>query len=222
MRNLQQENDKLRKIQSEYDLKVSQEYQVQITTFESRLKQSYQENEEMRRRLQDLSDVNRKLNEYEMKIANLSQEIDRLNGVLRGKVEENNAFDGRLRSVQQENDGLRKAINEYEFKFTQITQEFQLKIRTIETSLKTTSQDNEELRLRLRDASSTNSKLPEYETKIALMAQEIERLNGLLKGKVDENSNYENRFRAYQQEIEGLKRVASELEFKLGQEHQLC
>lgn len=68
---------------------------------------------------------------------------------------------------------------------------------------------------------AASSKLAEYETRIALMAQEIERLNGLLKGKLDQNSNYENRFRAYQQEIEGLKRIASDLEFKLSQEHQL-
>ena len=31
------------------------------------------------------------------------------------------------------------------------------------------------------------------------MAQEIERLNGILRTKTEENSNYENRFRAYQQ-----------------------
>lgn len=32
---------------------------------------------------------------------------------------------------------------------------------------------------------AASSKLAEYETRIALMAQEIERLNGLLKGKLD-------------------------------------
>lgn len=41
----------------------------------------------MRRRLQDLADVNRKLNEYETKIAGMGQEIERLNGTLRGKVD---------------------------------------------------------------------------------------------------------------------------------------
>ena len=42
----------------------------------------------MRRRLSDLSEANRKIAEYENKIALLTQEIDRLNGNLRMKSEE--------------------------------------------------------------------------------------------------------------------------------------
>ena len=49
-----------------------------------------QDNEELRRRLNDLGELNRKIAEYENKIALLTQEIERLNGNLRMKVKENN------------------------------------------------------------------------------------------------------------------------------------
>jgi uncharacterized small protein (DUF1192 family) len=53
---------------------------------EVRLKQALQENDELKRRLQELSDVNRKVAEYENRIALMAQEIERLNGNLKSKV----------------------------------------------------------------------------------------------------------------------------------------
>ena len=47
-----------------------------------------QDNEELRRRLNDLGEANRKIAEYENRIALLTQEIERLNGNLRTKVDE--------------------------------------------------------------------------------------------------------------------------------------
>jgi len=42
----------------------------------------FQENEDLRRRLVDSGDSNRRIAEYENKIALLSQEIERLNSVV--------------------------------------------------------------------------------------------------------------------------------------------
>lgn len=47
-----------------------------------------QENEGLGRRLQEITSMNRKIAEYDNKIALLSQEIERLNGLLRVKVED--------------------------------------------------------------------------------------------------------------------------------------
>lgn len=75
---------------------------MKITTYESTLKKTSQENDELRRRLQELGDVNRKLSDYETKIAMLSQELERVNGLLRTKTEEGFGLDSKLRSSLME------------------------------------------------------------------------------------------------------------------------
>lgn len=64
IRNLQQELEGSRRGVNEYEYKitqVTQEYQSKISTLETRMKQTNNDNEELRRRLQELSDINRKL-----------------------------------------------------------------------------------------------------------------------------------------------------------------
>jgi len=80
-----------------------------MSIYESRVRQTQQENDELRRRLQELGDANRKLAEYDNRIALLSQEIERLNTMLRSKVEELSGWESRFRALQQENDGLRRS-----------------------------------------------------------------------------------------------------------------
>lgn len=155
---------------------------MKITTFESRTKQLVQENDDMRRNLQDAGNITRKISEYENKIVVLSQELERLNGNLRNKVDENNNLETAVRNLQQDNERMRKIQSEYEVKYTQ---EYQVQITTYETRLKQSYQQIEEMRRRLQDLADVNRKLNEYETKIAGMGQEIERLNGTLRGKVD-------------------------------------
>lgn len=84
-------------------------------------------------------------------MSQISSEIERLNTVVRGKVEELGAAEGRLRQANGEVEALTK---------------------------------------RLRDSSEVSRRVPEYESKIAILSQEIERLSGLLKGKVEEVHNY--------------------------------
>ena len=90
-------------------MKYSQEWKTKVTTYESRITQVTNENEDPRRRLQELNDVNRKLAEYENRIALMSQEIERLNNTLRLKVEESNGFEKRVRALEEENDKLRRS-----------------------------------------------------------------------------------------------------------------
>ena len=122
LKTLDDENERLRRSQSELEFKYSQEWQSKITTYESRIRQSNQdregievrmkqigqENEELRRRLQELGDVNRKVAEYENRIALMSQEIERLNVALRGKMEELSGWENKYITLQQENENLRR------------------------------------------------------------------------------------------------------------------
>lgn len=58
---------KITQISQQYQIqitKITQEYQIQISNYEGRLKQALAENEQYRRRIQELADVNRKLSEY--------------------------------------------------------------------------------------------------------------------------------------------------------------
>lgn len=87
----------------------------------------------MRRNLQDAGNITRKISEYENKIVVLSQELERLNGNLRNKVDENNNLETAVRNLQQDNERMRKIQSEYEVKYTQ---EYQVQITTYETRLK--------------------------------------------------------------------------------------
>ena len=98
-----------------------------------------QDNEELRRRLNDLGELNRKIAEYENKIALLTQEIERLNGNLRIKVEEVSSWESKHRSLIQETEVLKRRNNEFE---VTITQQWESKWTRI-------TQENEELRVRL-------------------------------------------------------------------------
>ena len=60
---------------------VSQEYQLKITNYENRMKQQALETEELKRKLQSQSES--VLVQYENKMSLLSQEIERLNFILK-------------------------------------------------------------------------------------------------------------------------------------------
>ena len=57
--------------------------------------------EEARKRLQDSTEVNKKVPEYERKIALLSQELERLNGVVEKKNNEIRMLGGQIEEVQE-------------------------------------------------------------------------------------------------------------------------
>lgn len=78
--------------------------------------------------------------DYENKIALLSQEIDRLNSVLKNMREENKGLENNNRALVQELEGLRRGNSEFEYRITQTTQEYKLKITTIETRLQQVQQ----------------------------------------------------------------------------------
>ena len=77
------------------------------------------ENEDLKKRLHELGDVNRKAAESESKIAILSQEIERLNSVL----EKKNSELGNLNRKLSEIEGMNKTIGTLQEKITKLVTE---------------------------------------------------------------------------------------------------
>ena len=107
----------MRRKNHEYEFTITQQWETKWTRIT-------QENDELRRRLNELTEVNRKVAEYENRIALLSQEMERVNGNLRIKTEEVMNWENRNREWESRN-------REWESKWARLTQ------------------DNEELRRRL-------------------------------------------------------------------------
>jgi chromosome segregation ATPase len=226
-----EENDHLRKSQGELELKYSQEWQSKLTNYESRIRQStmdrdnfeikykqlVQEYEETRRRLAELSDLNRKLAEYENRIALMSQEIERLNGALRQKAEETSGYQLQLRQLQEHNEELRRGNADSGVRITQITQEYSTKITTYETRIKQYNVEIDELNRRILELTNVSSKVAEHESLVRRMRQEIEMLTNQLGQKNEENINLEKRLRALQQELDLAKRGTTDFEYKITQ-----
>jgi seryl-tRNA synthetase len=84
-RNLQQENEGLRRRINETESSYGTELKNKITSYEQRA-----------------IEMNRRMQEYENKIAMLSQEVERLNIALRTKAEAATVIEQRNRGLQQE------------------------------------------------------------------------------------------------------------------------
>lgn len=93
----------------------------------------------------------------------MTQEIERLNTVLKGKAEENSIYQNTIRSLEQQVEMLQRGTGDYDEKFVQVSQELQ--------------------RLNQVLHNATNE-LAEYREKDIRYLSEIERLNNTLRLKV--------------------------------------
>jgi chromosome segregation ATPase len=88
--------DEVRNAQENLRLSASQ-----IGKVTNELKITCNENEELKRRLQEIgTDVSKRISDYENKIALLSQELERLNGVIERKNNEIRALGGEIQEAQ--------------------------------------------------------------------------------------------------------------------------
>lgn len=155
-----------------------------ISKLTNELKITCNENEELKRRLQDSSSANKKVTELESKVALLSQEIERLNGVIDKKNSEIKGLregeveaEGLARQVKQLSDQIKRVTGENESLYNEVrngqeqlrlssTQINKMKIEIDEYQL-----SMDEMKRKTQDVSS--AKINEYENKIALFSQEI-------------------------------------------------
>ena len=82
----------------------------------------------------------------------LSSEIERLNGLLKGKVDEVHTLESRMRQMEQESSTYQRRISEIEHG---TVREYQSKVEFI-------TRENEELRVRVKELTNSTSRIAEY------------------------------------------------------------
>lgn len=85
--------------------------------------------------------------DYESRSSKLSQEIERLNLVLRSKIEEYASLEGRARSLEADFDTYRRKSGDIE----NTLRDYESKGRYYEQNIATLSQENEDLKKRLKE-----------------------------------------------------------------------
>lgn len=102
----------------------------QIGKLNNELKIACNEIEDLKKRLQDSSNFNRKIPELENKLALLSQEVERLNSVIEKKNAEIRALGGEIQEHQEnirlssvQNTKLSAELNNFRMKLGETTQE---------------------------------------------------------------------------------------------------
>ena len=103
--------------------------------YEQKLRGITQENEQLSRRL----------HQYDTKLNYANKQIQRLNSVIRSKVEEGNSYDSKVRSLFDQNENLNRRlqeltvanrkISEYDGKITILSQEIERLNMTLKTKL---------------------------------------------------------------------------------------
>ena len=80
----------------------------EVNNIENRLRNVQNENEDLRRKLNESYEFRKQIESYEGRISSMTSEIDRMNAVLRTKTEELTGMENRIRGLTQENDSLRR------------------------------------------------------------------------------------------------------------------
>ena len=104
---------KITQITQEWQMKITQitqEWQNKYQSSEDKLGRLSQENDDLRRKIRELDEYQYKTSEYEGRIFQFSQELERLNSIINGKADENKSLENRLRALNQENEDLRRHL----------------------------------------------------------------------------------------------------------------
>ena len=164
----------------------------------------------MRARLQDLGNSTKKVTEYEEKIFQYSQELERLNSLLGNKSENVTQYENRLKTITLENEDLKRRmleftnvnrkLAEYENRIALMTQE----IQRLQEKASLKNEENLELQSRLRgladELESSRRGKSEFEYRITQINQEWQ----------SKITTYESRITMITQENEGLKKRLSD------------
>lgn len=169
-----------------------------LASAEAMLRQSQAENEQLTKRFKDFSEVTMSIREYQAKLGQVGQEVERLNGVLRSKSEELAAAQSRIRLLEHEQESLQRRLNDQEA----LTIQLKKHRSGLEEKLTVAGAEKDELRKAVRELSDANRKLSDYQSRLLILSQELERLNNNLKTKTDELAESEVNLRNLKREAE--------------------
>ena len=145
------------------------------------------------------------MKEYENKIALLTQEIERLNMV--------------IKTIHHDFDDFRRKYSDLERKFEEMKY-YGEKNKEYENRIKILLDEVENCRTQLRKFEVCERKLQEAENKIGFLSQEIERLNHILKQKCEELEDWKHKYMDLESESHGHKNRAETVKRAGAQEKQ--
>lgn len=162
--------------------------------------------EQFSTKMREYSQVNEKCDDMESKINLATDEIERLNRVLKERNAElrdnqNKLFEAedRSRTLEMEFNRMRNRLEN-------------------ESSQRTEAQSKvSQYEIQLRDVGNVSRKIVEYENKIAIINEERERLETALKAKTNELNERDRISRDLEFEVESNKRKMNNMEGRLGQ-----
>ena len=170
---------KLMRLESEFN-----EINMEISRLNDELNYKNRENGELKNKLSKLEITIRELRErealiieYENKIALLSQEVERLNSLLKRKGDEINNLNSTISSLEAELNSKEYEISDYKAKISK-------------------------LEITIRDLKAKCEQIIALENQVAMLSQEIERLNSMLRGKTSELDNFKRSSTTFQTTIE--------------------
>lgn len=227
---LKEENERMRR-----------EIQSSAIGLQERIGGLTRENDELKRRLGEFAEIHRRLNEQEGNVVKLSQENEKLIAIIDQRNREIAQLQPRISEAEllaRNYRDLQERLNKLAADNSALTNEYHT-LQNTASQANRLGQENDRLKRRVVELETAAVKLGEYENKLATLTKEIERLNMVLKTKIDENGNFhravselteenrkvkirleqsstwEIRFKEVQAERDGLARNTQELQRQL-------
>ena len=125
------------------------------------------ENEELKRRVDELAKMVESKNKEVRNLSETTMEMDQLSYQVKNLNEQ-------IRRVSGENEGLYSEVREGQEKLrlsNNQTSKMVMELESLKSQLTQYTQENEELRKRTMDTNELARRIPEYENKIALLSQ---------------------------------------------------
>ena len=139
-------------------------------------RQLYAQIEEEMSKNERFAGLQKTLKEYESRFSLIGKEIERLNLVLREKTDELNTLGSRYRELEFELQ--RKDSN---------VKELQSRVKQFEVEMHQYQMSINEYKVQIQQYHESKTVINDYEGRVNMMSQEINRLNDVLKKKVEEN-----------------------------------
>jgi chromosome segregation ATPase len=169
---------------------------------ESRLTGALQENQSLRT----------KVEQYESRIVMLSQEIERLNAVIR----KTSPSLSPARKSQEQLEG--RKLTEYENKLSILNQEIDRlndSLRARDAKIKDYEQELDRRRQGPQSDNEQTQRLAEAGNRISILTSEVDRLNDVLKRKTTDSESLEQKFRNSSREADDLRRKLVDYEHSM-------
>lgn len=146
----------------------------------------------------------------ETQAGQLSREIERLNGVLREKLNEIGAYQRELTEYKSKFPQLVEENNALKHRFQEVTQQYETQLRsqvtTVESRYTLLTQETEQLKRRNQDLEASARKAAEYESRLTMLQPEIDRMNINMQHVTQELQEYKLKSQQLAEENNGFKR----------------